>query len=96
MTNSRLSVRSVQALQLATEKEKNQGCYGFDIKDKPTVLEMLPLSKALLIIPLYLAEQTLLFTREELAPSKDVAPASQNSLQLRSWGHNKGTVIKLS
>lgn len=93
MTNSRLSVRSVQALQLATEKEKNQGCYGFDIKDKPTVLEMLPLSKALLIIPLYLAE---LFTKEELAPSKDVAPASQNSLQLRSWGHNKGTVIKLS
>lgn len=83
MKNSRLSVRSVQAMQLTVEN-KNQGRYGLDIKNNPTVLEMLPLSKALHSIPSYLAEHILLSAKNKLALSKDVVPTSQNSLQLPS------------
>lgn len=84
MKNTRLSVRSGQAKQLAMEKKKNQGCCGLDIKNDPTALEMLPLSKVLHSIPLYLAENILLSAEHKSAPSKDDVPTSQNSLQLPS------------
>lgn len=66
-------------MQLAVEKKKNknQGCYGLDIKNNPKVLSM-----ALHSIPLYLAEHILLSAKDKLSPSKDVVPTSQNSLPL--------------
>lgn len=84
MKNTRLSVRSGQCKAACNREKKNQGCCGLDIKNNPTVLEMLPLSKVLHSIPLHLAEHILLSAKHKSAPSKDDVPTSQNSLQLPS------------
>lgn len=84
------TICKVKASKAACKKDKkNQGCYGLDIKDNPTVLEMLPLSKVLDSIPLYLAEHISLSAKDKSGATKDAVPTSQNSLQLPRWGQNK-------